>query len=246
VRALAAGEHTGCTRDEREVVTCHGALRATGTVPGTLSVDDRAVCGRSEGRVVCLEASTRRTEDPTPFVELLRGPGAPCGRTAGGEVWCFARPDADEGDAELVPLPLPAPAAALGSDGERLLVRGTDGTLLAARPPGHGGGPPTVVARGVRALASDGWTLACWLGEDGLRCAGAGAGAPAPRASTATTLAVAAGTVCAAGPDGPWCAGVEGSLGDAPVDDLAVGAGFACVRRRSEVTCAGAAPPGLP
>ncbi len=229
-----------CTRDAEDRTRCRGALSGDAVLPGSLEVSDRAGCARADGRATCLLPGGGATSFATPFAALVRGPGSPCGRTDAGEVWCFADPAADEADAALVALPFPAPVVALGADGERLLALGADRTLYAARPPGHGGGAPTVVAAGVDALASDGWTLACWLLADEVACTGAPGRWPR---DGATRLAVGPGTVCAAGAAGVRCAGVDGDLGAGPVDELAVGAGFGCALRGGTVRCAGAAPP---
>jgi len=235
--AVVAGEHTWCRVSEGDLVECRGALTVSGRLPGELHVDDRALCGRADGRVRCLRALDE-TDEPTPFVQLVRGPGAPCGRTAEGEVFCFGRTDAREADAELVAVPLPGPARALASDGERLLAL-VGSTLYAFVPPAHGGGPPTVLAEGVTQLAGDDWTRACWLTDLALRCT-----TGTRRPVRGTHLGVGTGLGCVAGPDGVWCDGLEDAdaLGRAQVSSLAVGTNFACVVRAGAVSCAGQVP----
>jgi hypothetical protein len=168
-------------------------------------------------------------------VEWRRGPGFPCGRTRDGSVFC-ATSDVPEGaDVGLVPLPGP-PARALGSDGQRWLVLGDDGVVWAHPPPAHGGGRAARVAERVVALASDGWTLACWARADGTTCTD-GPRPPAER------LAVGTGVACGTGAGGTWCAGVEAPGGEAPADDLVAGTGFACALRAGVVSCSAGAPP---
>jgi hypothetical protein len=199
---LVAGEHTWCALTADGRARCAGALTVDGVAPaGERAVDDGALCGRGEGVVGCASARGSTTAE-SPFVEWRRGPGFPCGRTRDGSVFC-ATSDVPEGaDVGLVPLPGP-PARALGSDGQRWLVLGDDGVVWAHPPPAHGGGRAARVAERVVALASDGWTLACWARADGTTCTD-GPRPPAER------LAVGTGVACGTGAGGDLVRGRGG------------------------------------
>ncbi|MCA9494760.1 MAG: hypothetical protein KC621_32750, partial [Myxococcales bacterium] len=187
-------------------------LELSAALPGHLEVSDREVCARWDGRLTCLRPGSRR-ESPTPFVELVRGPGTPCARDADGAVWCLAPGSEDETSAELHPVPLPAPATALGADGARIHALLDDGTLWSWPPAGHGQPlEPRRVASGIDAIDSEPWTRLCALGQDRVRCWSTGSEVRAHAVVGAQTIAVGRAHTCALGDGGVVCWG-DGTLG---------------------------------
>lgn len=241
---LALGEHTTCVARADGFVSCTGALELGGELVGRLEVSDREVCARADGRVTCLRAGGRR-ETPTPFVELVRGPGTPCGRDAAGGVWCLQPGFEDESDAEVTPIALPRPATALGADGARIHALLDDGTLWAWSPVGHGRPlAPARVAKGIRAVDSAPWTRLCALWGFRIRCWAAGTEERAWTVAGVRGLAVGRAHTCVLGDDGVVCWG-DGSHGqtDAPAVDwpstIDAGDDRTCVIDQGEVRCWG-------
>ncbi|MCB9697559.1 MAG: hypothetical protein H6738_12330 [Alphaproteobacteria bacterium] len=194
------------------LVVCTGGLELTAELVGRLEVTDREVCARWDGGLTCLRPGARRTS-ATPFVELVRGPGTPCGRDGEGAVWCLAPGADDETAAEVHGVPLPAPATALGADGARIFALLVDGTLWTWPPSGHGRPlTPVQVASGVTLVDSEPWTRLCALVADRVRCWSSGAEEPPRTVSGARALAVGRAHTCALGDDGVVCWG-DGTLG---------------------------------
>ncbi len=213
---LRAGERTTCLRADDDRAWCVGAQPLPSTTADRLAVvSDAEVCVERSQQVKCFRDAREQPREPTPFVERSAGAGVPCGRTAGGEVWCGVDARATASRA-LRPVPLPADAAQVVGDGQRTCARLVDGQLVCWAPYDAMTGVPRtwVQADGVEALAAS-WTQSCWSGPGGaVQCWGE-SGSP------------------------------RGIVGAPPADAIAVGAQISCVRSASEAWCwTGEAPAG--
>jgi hypothetical protein len=195
VVAVEAGENTTCLSLEGGQTTCIGAHPLSVETFGGLTVSDAETCQRRGTEQRCFRWGRAVRVQPSPFVEVTRGAGAPCGRDSDGAVWCWS---AREEEPELRPVPLPAPAVRVVADGQGSCALLTDHTLhcwdpwqALRRTP-----EPTPVDGQVRQVEAT-WLQTCWRTDGSVVCRSGGGRHAVPGMVRPTDLAVGRLHACA-------------------------------------------------